>query len=302
VWARGRSTAENGGSRPEAVPDVVFEEQFLILVSELATGGSLHDRVASGQLQESEARLAFQQMMTAVGYCHQQNVVHRDLKLENVLLMNTEDGLFLKITGFGMSKDVEIHSLAKTRGSGRSISYMAPEMCRVSGVVSYGMPVDIWSLGCILYIMVCGQYPFGFEGTESEGGLAPIEILQRIRNARVQELPPNIAVSPELQGLFAGIFVADPDARWTLAQISQCCWYRDLTHTQAAEAAAAGAADAASTPAVAYQADMELLPEMPDGVPKVEWPAQSSDGSGSDEGLGFVDDDELEGLAFFQPS
>ena len=103
--------------------DVVFEEQFLILVSELATDGSLYDRVASGQpLPESEARLAFQQMMTAVGYCHQQNVVHRDLKLENVVLMNTEEGLFLKITDFGMSKDCGKHSMPKTQvGTSRGV-------------------------------------------------------------------------------------------------------------------------------------------------------------------------------------
>eukprot|EP01052_Picozoa_sp_SAG31_P024756 SAG31_NODE_2128_length_6389_cov_2.933079_2_plen_157_part_00 len=98
--------------------DIVFEEQFLYLIFELATDGALFDVVAAGKpLTEDEARFAFNQMCSAVQYCHEQNVVHRDLKLENIVMTNTPDGSFLKITDFGVSKDFGINSMPKTRGS-----------------------------------------------------------------------------------------------------------------------------------------------------------------------------------------
>eukprot|EP01046_Picozoa_sp_COSAG06_P010796 COSAG06_NODE_597_length_13926_cov_11.086497_12_plen_369_part_01 len=201
--------------------DVKFEEEVVLMVSELVDGGPLYDRVAAGPIPEEEARYYFQQMCAGVEYCHGQSVIHRDLKLENVLVSRTGA---LKIADFGVSKDTSVSSMPKT--SVGTISYMAPEVTMVSksgsGVIDYGQQADIWSLAVILYVLTCGQYPFGFDGPKRHGGLPTSRVYERIRSGQV-EYPPQL--SPEIQEMMAGMFNVDPEQRWGFAQITQCAWF-----------------------------------------------------------------------------
>ena len=116
-------------------------------------------------MPEPRARWIFFQIASALHYCHTQGVCHRDLKLENLLLVD-QDGDLVKVTDFGLSKDTS-DSIAKTRVG--TISYMAPEVTLAGGRSddpgegAYdGAASDVWSLGVILYVLIACAYPFGY--------------------------------------------------------------------------------------------------------------------------------------------
>ena len=115
--------------------DVIFQDKFVCLVMEHAGGGELFQQVARhGAVPESLARVYFQQIVSAIHYCHSIGVCHRDLKLENCLLASPGSHL-LKIADFGLSKDAQQHSQPRTKRVG-TISYMAPEVALATGTVS----------------------------------------------------------------------------------------------------------------------------------------------------------------------
>ena len=159
---------------------VISEPEYHLLVVELCEGNELFDRVAAGALSEDVARDFFIQILSAVDYCHSQNVYHRDLKLENVLLKDTTSNT-IKISDFGMAKDTNVSSMPKTKRIG-TIAYMAPEVADATSGYS-GAPVDVWSMGVMLYVMVYCNYPFGHDG---DGGDPTRTVLQRIRGGTFQ--------------------------------------------------------------------------------------------------------------------
>ena len=123
------------------------------LVMEYVAGGNLCQYVKlKKKLTESEARLIFQQLSHASAYLHSINVAHRDIKLENVLFGPDK---IAKLTDFGFSVYTKDHRLKVFCGTP---SYMAPEI--VMRREYYGFPVDVWSLGVLLYAMLCGCFPF----------------------------------------------------------------------------------------------------------------------------------------------
>lgn len=95
----------------------------------------------------------FRQLVDAIGYCHSKNFVHRDLKLENILLTDEGD---VKVIDFGFTREYSKNSLLSTYCG--SVAYAAPEM--IAGTKYSGPAVDIWSLGVILFTLVCGYLPF----------------------------------------------------------------------------------------------------------------------------------------------
>ncbi|XP_037376985.1 serine/threonine-protein kinase MARK2-like [Talpa occidentalis] len=125
----------------------------LILVMEYMEGGDLHDYLQHhGRLAESEARGMFEQLLSALSYCHRKGVVHRDLKAENILMDRQEN---VKLGDFGLSVQCKGQELSTCCGSPE---YAAPEIYRLHR--HYGPAADIWSLGVVLYFMVTGALPF----------------------------------------------------------------------------------------------------------------------------------------------
>jgi len=130
------------------------------LVMELATGGELFDKIVeSKRFDEETARSYFQQLISAVHYCHSQRIVHRDLKAENLLLGTRGE---LKVCDFGLSRyttktPFTDHPILFTSLAG-STDYQAPEVIREGGY--QGSACDIWSCGVILFFMLCGYLPF----------------------------------------------------------------------------------------------------------------------------------------------
>lgn len=204
--------------------DVVFEDEFVMLVMEMASGGSGYDLVATGvPLEEERARRLFKQMVSAMDYCHTRKIYHRDLKLENIV-MTTKGGDHVKITDFGMSKDASTDSMPKTKVG--TIAYMAPEVTNIGKVdeaKQYGGAADIWGLGVIVYVMMACQYPFGFDGPRKFGGSPAHVVYKKIREGAV-EYPKTF--SAEVIEMLRGMFTTDPGKRWTTAHIKECAWFK----------------------------------------------------------------------------
>ncbi|CDQ63045.1 unnamed protein product [Oncorhynchus mykiss] len=133
---------------------VMENEKMIYLVTEYASGGEIFDHlVAHGRMAEKDARRKFKQIVAAVHFCHCRNIVHRDLKAENLLL---DHNLNIKIADFGFSNLFSRGQLLKTWCG--SPPYAAPEL--FEGKEYDGPKVDIWSLGVVLYVLVCGALPF----------------------------------------------------------------------------------------------------------------------------------------------
>lgn len=142
--------------------DVIDTDDRLYIVLELADGGELFDKIIEKtRLNEFEAKLHFYQMVSAIEYLHSHSIAHRDLKPENILLCSDDDANpVIKITDMGLSKLVDTDSLLKTFCG--TPQYLAPEVLinRVRSDGTYDFKVDMWSLGVILYILLCGAPPF----------------------------------------------------------------------------------------------------------------------------------------------
>uniref|UniRef100_A0A1L8DL44 Calcium/calmodulin-dependent protein kinase type 1 n=1 Tax=Nyssomyia neivai TaxID=330878 RepID=A0A1L8DL44_9DIPT len=125
------------------------------LVMELVTGGELFDRIVEkGSYTEKDASGLIRQVLEAVEYMHDQGVVHRDLKPENLLYYSADDDSKIMISDFGLSKMEDSGIMATACGTP---GYVAPE---VLAQKPYGKAVDVWSIGVISYILLCGYPPF----------------------------------------------------------------------------------------------------------------------------------------------
>ena len=138
------------------VLEVLEEQNYFYIVSELLCEELSKRLYKRGMFSERDAAIIFQQILMALNYLHLKNIVHRDIKLENVL-MQTENqkDLTLKITDFGFSKIFQPET-GMTEILGSPL-YMAPEILTKK---SYGCSVDIWAAGVLLHILMVGEPPF----------------------------------------------------------------------------------------------------------------------------------------------
>uniref|UniRef100_A0A1B6C8G6 Protein kinase domain-containing protein n=1 Tax=Clastoptera arizonana TaxID=38151 RepID=A0A1B6C8G6_9HEMI len=154
---------ESEDSRPKCLshPNIVrlfetFEDKNKVyLIMELVTGGELFDRIVEkGSYTEKDASDLIRQVLEAVDYMHCQGVVHRDLKPENLLFYSPDENSKIMISDFGLSKMEDSGIMATACGTP---GYVAPE---VLAQKPYGKAVDVWSIGVISYILLCGYPPF----------------------------------------------------------------------------------------------------------------------------------------------
>uniref|UniRef100_UPI00358F449C serine/threonine-protein kinase SIK3-like isoform X2 n=1 Tax=Myxine glutinosa TaxID=7769 RepID=UPI00358F449C len=188
---------------------VMETERMIYLVTEYASGGEIFDHlVAHGKMSEHEARGKFRQIVAAVAFCHALHIVHRDLKAENLLL---DSSLNIKIADFGFSNRFIPGQQLKTWCG--SPPYAAPEL--FEGRAYEGPQVDIWSLGVVLYVLVCGALPF--DGTT-------------LHNLRARVLSGQFRipyfVTTECEHLIRHMLVLEPSKRYTMNQICKHKWLK----------------------------------------------------------------------------
>lgn len=137
-----------------AMRDVVRTNYHWYMLFEYVNGGQMLDYIIShGRLKEKQARKFGRQIASALDYCHRNSIVHRDLKIENILISKTGD---IKIIDFGLSNLFSPRSHLKTFCG--SLYFAAPELLQARQYT--GPEVDIWSFGIVLYVLVCGKVPF----------------------------------------------------------------------------------------------------------------------------------------------
>lgn len=189
--------------------EVIDTQTKLYLILELGDGGDLYDYIMrhDSGLSEEVARTYFRQIVRAISYCHRLHVVHRDLKPENVVFF--EKLGTVKLTDFGFSN--RFCPGQKLETSCGSLAYSAPEILLGD---SYDAPaVDVWSLGVILYMLVCGQAPFQ-EANDSE-------TLTMIMDCKYS-IPSH--VSDGCKRLIAKMLVREPEGRASLEEIAADPW------------------------------------------------------------------------------
>ncbi|KAJ8607299.1 hypothetical protein MRB53_040397 [Persea americana] len=134
--------------------DVVRTNYHWYMIFEFVDGGQMLDYIIShGRLKEKQARKFARQIASALDYCHRNSIVHRDLKIENILISKTGD---IKIIDFGLSNLFSPKSQLKTFCG--SLYFAAPEL--LNAKLYTGPEVDVWSFGIVLYVLVCGKVPF----------------------------------------------------------------------------------------------------------------------------------------------
>ena len=156
--------------------EVIEDDKYFNLLQELCTGGELYKKYQTTQLKEKEIAKIFNQIMSAVAYCHDKGIVHRDLKLENILFASEEPDSPIKIIDFGFSvllgkkpnlkneekeknsdsSDLKKFGFRRMKSKVGTLYYISHEIIKGN----YDEKCDIWACGVILYILLCGYPPF----------------------------------------------------------------------------------------------------------------------------------------------
>ncbi|KAM9717881.1 calcium/calmodulin-dependent protein kinase type II delta 1 chain isoform 15-T15 [Menidia menidia] len=194
--------------------DSISEEGFHYLVFDLVTGGELfEDIVAREYYSEADASHCIQQILESVNHCHLNGIVHRDLKVKNLLLASKLKGAAVKLADFGLAIEVQGDQQAWFGFAGTP-GYLSPEVLRKD---PYGKPVDMWACGVILYILLVGYPPFWDEDQH--------RLYQQIKAGAYDFPSPEWdTVTPEAKDLINKMLTINPAKRVTATDALKHPW------------------------------------------------------------------------------
>jgi len=186
--------------------EVFEDDEEFFLVMELVTGKELFDKIVErGQYSEADASNIVRQIVSAVEYLHGQGIAHRDLKPENLLSAEVDGMETIKIADFGFSKNFGEEKLMTSCGSP---GYVAPEVLTCE---SYDKSVDLWSVGVIIYILLCGYPPFYADNAPA--------LFKKIMDVKYDFDDPSWdEISDAAKNLIRNLLVKDPKKRYTAQQ------------------------------------------------------------------------------------
>ncbi|XP_044019742.1 serine/threonine-protein kinase GL21140 isoform X2 [Aphidius gifuensis] len=190
----------------------------LYLVMELIKGGDLFDAIAAvTKFSESEASVMLGHLTSALAYLHSNSIVHRDIKPENLLVeMDGSHVKCLKLGDFGLAQFVNepLYTVCGTP------TYVAPEILAETG---YGVKIDVWAAGVILYILLCGFPPFVSPDNDQE------KLFERILSGRYEFTQPYWdPISATAKELIANMLQADPELRFTAEDVLDHPWLTEV--------------------------------------------------------------------------
>lgn len=192
-------------SHPNILPLVEYFETDtrVFIVTDIYEGGELFDEIiARGDFTDRDASLVINQLLSCLAYLAKKNIVHRDFKPENILLEKTKNLESIKVIDFGHAVEFDKNGSKPLTKRVGTPYYMAPELLKGK----YGHKVDIWSVGVISYILLCGSPPFGGESNE--------EIFERVEAGKYQmEHNPWPEVSNSAKDFIKQILTVDPKER-----------------------------------------------------------------------------------------
>lgn len=181
--------------------DVLLENERLTLCCALV----VFLRLSQSYYSEREARDLVKLLLEAIKYCHDADIVHRDLKPENLLLTSKDDDASIKLADFGFAKKIEFNGDGLVTACGTP-GYVAPEILEGQ---AYGKGVDIWSIGVITYILLCGYPPFHDDNHNA--------LFKKIKKGKFQfDSPYWDHVSDEAKDLIAKMLVVNPAERYVV--------------------------------------------------------------------------------------
>ncbi|KAI8643048.1 kinase-like domain-containing protein [Parasitella parasitica] len=196
----------------------------MYIIMEYGVDGDLFDSITSGEvgMEEYKVKIIFDQIAHAIAFLHKRGIVHRDIKLENIIMCDRKT-LTVKICDFGLSTFIRSNRLLET--SCGTIMYAAPELLESKG---YGKEIDIWSLGVLLFTALATSTPFfqvGDEGKEEDR--------QRLRNQIKKgdfdySLPVWDSISDEAKNLIDNMIMVDKEKRYNIEQVIAHPWLKNI--------------------------------------------------------------------------
>lgn len=200
--------------------DIFDTKNRLYLVLEYMPGGTLGEILKKvGRFTEDQARKILADILNGVAYLHDKSIVHRDLKLKNILCENKEMPVRVKLADFGLANFVGVRTVSKValKSQVGSPHYVAPEVLREE---PYGPVVDTWAVGVILHIMLTRRYPFAGETIQ--------ETLELVVQARFSLVGSEWdRISDKAKDLLQGLLREDPQERLSARDALAHPWFQE---------------------------------------------------------------------------